>query len=272
MFTRTVAFTLMAALIQSPQMAMSQGTSFLSRSFAPSTPEEFRGLLQEIEDLIGKASTRSRVPQLESLLRPIYAALPKDERGGLGHAAVRYALHRFFTKRHGWHMTGLGHSGGAWIESSATGILEGKVPSHVQDLFDQLLGDQSFGLHELAVFVTALEHLIRVDTATRVEAAYTARRIPMEQAISDSQVDLLLDTQFLILMFAPNVSNSSWVSRIKNVTKSYPGWSDTQVWMRDTRQNLAFAERNQINPFVPPTFDVPALLHMAGAVNDHHGQ
>merc|ERR1719215_2456373 len=52
-------------------------------------------LLAEVEGTFGEGSASSRVKQLEAMLGPIYTALPKNEKGYLGHATVRYALHRF---------------------------------------------------------------------------------------------------------------------------------------------------------------------------------
>ena len=59
-------------------------------------------LLAEVEGTFGEGTASSRVQQLERILGPIYAALPKNEQGYLGHATVRYALHRLFVQRHGW--------------------------------------------------------------------------------------------------------------------------------------------------------------------------
>ena len=64
-------------------------------------------LLAEVEGTFGEGSASSRVKQLEEILGPIFAALPKNEQGYLGHATVRYALHRLFVQRHGWSMMGV---------------------------------------------------------------------------------------------------------------------------------------------------------------------
>merc|ERR1719378_934153 len=64
-------------------------------------------LLAEVEGTFGAGAASSRLKRLEALLAPIYTALPKNEHGYLGHATVRYALHRLFVKRHGWIIKGL---------------------------------------------------------------------------------------------------------------------------------------------------------------------
>merc|ERR1719335_2148625 len=69
-------------------------------------------LLAEVEGTFGQGSASSRVKQLEAALSPIYASLPKNEKGYLGHASVHYALHRLFVQRHGWVIKGLDTSVG----------------------------------------------------------------------------------------------------------------------------------------------------------------
>merc|ERR1719181_1120657 len=106
-------------------------------------------LLAEVEGTFGEGSASSRVKQLETLLAPIYAALPKNEKGFLGHATVRYALHRLFVQRHGWSIKGLYTAGGQQNSSLDAGLLKEQVPAYIQDLFEERLQGRGFGLHEL---------------------------------------------------------------------------------------------------------------------------
>merc|ERR1719498_313973 len=108
-------------------------------------------LLAEVEGTFGEGSASSRVKQMETVLAPIYAALPKNEKGYLGHSTVRYALHRLFVQRHGWVIKGLDASGGARNLTSGAGVLKEQVPAYIQDLIEKRLGGRGFGLHELGV-------------------------------------------------------------------------------------------------------------------------
>merc|ERR1740139_2052563 len=51
---------------------------------------------------------------LEDEIAPLYASLPKNEHGNVGHQAVRYALHRVFVRRHGWFIRGLEPGNATW--------------------------------------------------------------------------------------------------------------------------------------------------------------
>merc|ERR1719271_1535155 len=94
-------------------------------------------LLAEVEGTFGEGAASSRIKQLEAVLGPIYAALPKNEKGYLGHATVRYALHRLFVQRHGWFIKGLDAAGGHRNSTSSAGLLKEQVPAYIQDLFEQ---------------------------------------------------------------------------------------------------------------------------------------
>merc|ERR1719181_2440403 len=117
-------------------------------------------LLDEVEGSLGKGAAGNRLSQMEAILAPIIAALPKNEHGNLGHSAVRYALHRLFVLRHGWVIKGLGSEGASQNSSSPAGVLKDQVSSYIQDLFEKRLAGKGFGLRELAILGATIEHLI----------------------------------------------------------------------------------------------------------------
>jgi len=129
-------------------------------------------LLAEVEGTFGEGAASSRVKQLEAILEPIYVALPKNEKGYLGHATVRYALHRLFVQRHGWIIKGLDVGGGHRNSTSTAGLLKEQVPAYIQSLFEQRLGGRGFGLHELGVLAATIEHLVHSEAIKRLGHAF----------------------------------------------------------------------------------------------------
>ena len=88
------------------------GSAFLRRS---DLPEALPGLgsdlervlqaeLQEAFSASGQQwrAAEGRAVHIKEALRPTFVSMPKNEYGKLGHAAVRYVLHRLFVSRHGW--------------------------------------------------------------------------------------------------------------------------------------------------------------------------
>merc|ERR1719382_1366191 len=128
-----------------------------------------------------------RVERLTDVLQPLYAALPKNGKGLLGHSTVRYALHRHFVHKHGMYVKGFEPAGEAWNTSSPTDILEDKVPGYVQHLFEERLHD-GFDLKELALLAATLEHFIHLENIERLEKAYELFGFSVDQNLSSEQL------------------------------------------------------------------------------------
>merc|ERR1719389_1071229 len=154
-------------------------------------------LLAEVEGTFGEGTASSRVKQLEALLRPMYVALPKNEQGYLGHATVRYALHRLFVQRHGWFIKGLDVAGGHRNSTSSAGLLKEQVPAYIQDLFEQRLGGRGFGLHELGVLAATIEHLVHSETIKRLGDTLKLHERLATDIMSEREADELLDTYMM---------------------------------------------------------------------------
>merc|ERR1740130_743545 len=73
-----------------------------------STKEVESALLTELASTFRPSATGGdHIKIIEEALRPMYTAVPKEAGGILGHAVVRYILHRFFAQRNGWFIRGL---------------------------------------------------------------------------------------------------------------------------------------------------------------------
>merc|ERR1719335_2141972 len=119
-----------------------------------------QAILAEIDGALGSANHKvsdTRVAMLEEKLRPMLAALPKNQHGNFGHAVVRYALHRLFVQRHGWFVRGLEPDGESWNATSPLEALRGGVPEYVQAIFERRLGSHGAETHDVAVLAAILE-------------------------------------------------------------------------------------------------------------------
>lgn len=123
-----------AAVILLACFQLGGASSFLSRAQGQNikdlTPELEASILQEIEEVLGTTSqgiTDGRISRIEDMMRPTFKSLPKNWRGMLQHAAVRYLLHSYFVQRHGWYVRGLGSFSEEQNASSPGSILQDKV-------------------------------------------------------------------------------------------------------------------------------------------------
>merc|ERR1719198_907963 len=198
-------------------------------------------LLAEVEGTFGEGAASSRVKQLEAILGPIYAALPKNEQGYLGHATVRYALHRLFVQRHGWVIKGLDTAGGHRNSTSSAGLLKQQVPAYIQDLFEQRLGGRGFGLHELGVLAATIEHLVHSEAIKRLGDAFKVHNYLPTSLMSVGDADEVLDTYLTSYILGEDLSNLTFQEAVDmkaEMPELYMDWNDTKIFMRATRDNV----------------------------------
>merc|ERR1719498_923981 len=114
-----------------------------------------KAILEELEQALGsehRSFTERRLAKIEEALRPTYNAMPKNANGLLGQSAVSFLLHRVFVLRHGWFVRGLdpeAQGSAAFNSSSASAILEDKVPWNIQAIFEQRIGGKGITVQEL---------------------------------------------------------------------------------------------------------------------------
>lgn len=200
-------------------------------------------LLAEIEEELGgehRKGTESRTVPLESQLRSTFLAMPKNEYGNLGHATVRYALHRFFVGVYGWSVRGLDIAGGAWNGSSPIDLLRGQVPVDVQAIFERRLGGRGLDLHDLAVFAGTLVHLVHIKSTRKLEALYTAQGFDDNATIHGSQVDELLAAYFAGHLLSVDFLDSDLpplheLLNFEVLSDLYPHWSRTLDFVHKIR-------------------------------------
>eukprot|EP00929_Paragymnodinium_shiwhaense_P081812 TRINITY_DN428_c0_g7_i1.p1 TRINITY_DN428_c0_g7~~TRINITY_DN428_c0_g7_i1.p1 ORF type:complete len:581 (-),score=152.21 TRINITY_DN428_c0_g7_i1:310-1929(-) len=186
--------------------------------------------LDEVRSFVGKAPLDTELPKITEALRPMWLALPKNEHGRLGNSQIRYALHRFFVQRHGWHIDGLDRTNG---EASPSGLLRERVPSFLMDLFEEAFGKSGLMLHELAIFAGTLEHLIHDESTARLRDVYGSMAVSESTAISSEQVDRAMQLFFMSLVLGQDkLKEESGSTHIRTLEKLYPGWTDAKQWLK----------------------------------------
>jgi len=225
-------------LVSATLMATAAGRAFLNQGHSSSVmnaEDVKKTLLDEIQNHYASVGKRGLFVRLQSTLKPLFDSLPKNEHGNLGHSTVRYALHRLFVQRHGWYIKGLEPNGNAWNSTSPSGVLKDRVSSYVEDLFEERLGGRGFSLDDTAVFAATLEHLIHDDNMNRLTKAYASKNIPSSNDLTISQADSVLDEYMKLHVLPDDISN---MVSIQEMSTIFPGWDDTQQFLRDIRSEL----------------------------------
>jgi len=207
-------------------------------------------LLEEVESAFGKGAASSRVEQLKKDLAPIYAALPKNEKGNLGHATVRYALHRLFVQRHGWLIRGLYTAGGNRNATSSAGLLKEQVPAYLQDLFEKRLGSRGFGLHDLVVVAATIEHLIHNEATKRMGYAFQVHSLLPTSVLDESLGDEVLETYMTAYILGQDLSNMT-IQEAHTIKEEMPGiymaWNDTRDFVRSVRRDVVQSDGHAVS-------------------------
>jgi len=207
-------------------------------------------LLSELENALGnghRTFTEKRLGAIKKVVQPIFNALPKNDKGKLGGAATSYALYRVFLARHAWFVIGLEpfKAMASWDASSATAILDQRVPDFITGLFSTRLGVAGFGIHELSVLAATLEHLVHKESLLRLSAAYRSLGRSEEDVLGEEEVESVMDTYMVLFVLNQHVGNLSTVPTTlvqvlrQNATTLYPGFSETQQFLRDVQQSAS---------------------------------
>jgi len=207
--------------------------------------------LSAVQDILSAALSMepSRLRQLEDELRPMYAALPKDSNGTLEPAVVRYALHRHFVQKHGWHIKGLELVGHASNVSSPAGILKDHVPEYVQGLLEQHMSGRGWHLNDLAIWSAVQEELIQREFRQDLEFVYEMHDFPISNILDQSELDQVIETYLAQYLVDESFTNMRPAALIKEVQDTYDPWDDLVMWAKDLRQSFDFMEASHGNPF-----------------------
>jgi len=212
--------------------------------------EHEKELLTQMEAVMGsehRVFTEKRIDSIKNSLQSIFASVPKNEQGKLDSAALSYALYRLFVQRHAWFVIGLEpfKSLAEWNSTSAVDVLEKRVPSYITGLFNTRMGKNGFDLHDTAVLAATMEHLVHKESLQRLSVAYRSLKFSKEDVLSADDRNEVMDTYMSMYILGPlirNLSNVSmpWIRFLRaNVTELYPGFPETQAFVREVSETVA---------------------------------
>jgi len=234
---------------------LAEANSFLGRPQSGSaiglSAESEHALLHELEIALGSGhrhATEKRLKRIEQRLNPMFAAMTKNSHGNLDQAAAGYMLHRIFVQRHGWFIRSLEPAGGsmaAWNTSSPTSILEERVPTHVQELFEKRLGEHGLSVKDIAILAGTLEHLVHSESLERLNVAYDAQSFKKDDVLSEEEALKVLDTYMSIYILGfMHTDNTTMPANTAqqlhaSINEMYPTWNETQQFLKETYQSVA---------------------------------
>jgi len=190
-----------------------------------------------------------RVRGLEEELRPLFKSLPKNEEGRLEAASARYALHRFFTKKHGWSVKGLSHEGQSWNASSPTAsVMKEQVPDYLHKLMEERVHGHGLDLGELAVFAATMDDLILGEIRTAIAHIYGNLNMSMSGQASAAEESAVLGRFLVAYIGGYHEEDGNYESMRQEMEEFFFSWQSVQMFAED--QQRAFdMQRQRRRPF-----------------------
>jgi hypothetical protein len=274
---RTVGATLMLQVCLVRVFSNTVHKSTPIRPLVAATWARTRDVQQSLREVLnlefrdGHQITDAHLDELEKLLKPLFAALPKTSKGLLGHSTVRYALHRHFVHHRGMYVRGLEPAGEAWNSSSPVDIMEDKVPSYVQHLFEERLQD-GFSLHELALFAATLEHFVHYEDRERLMSSYrlTKHEAGLDGSIKIEDLEKVLEAYMAMFIGGEihhEINEAQLESIVKQTPDLFPGWEAHMKWQREIQREILQKEAGSSQ--VAITF--PVVLRIVETLTQRYG-
>jgi len=200
----------------------------------------------------------------------MYSELPKNSEGVLGTRAVRYTLHRFFSKKHGWLIPGLEHHGmrrSTGRDLHELNIIRSKAPAlskYLLGLHRQKLG---LNLDDVAALAVVIETLIIDDTFSLFGPALKSVNVTTSESmgISLDQLDQVV-FKHLYMYVGGTLDQKGEAFSLFDSTNA-----DLAALAHEISFSYDFASRDTTNPFKPPKFDFKTTWDVAKKAVHAHG-
>jgi hypothetical protein len=134
---------------------------------------------------------------------------------------------------------GLDPAGDSWNTTSPAGILKDRVSSEVIHLMEGRLDGHGFGLHETAVLAATLEHLVHDESLERLNKAYESQSLGQNDHLDNLQSETVLDAYMKLYILPEDLAG---VASDADMVATYPGWRETQDFVRDVRREVSRTE------------------------------
>jgi len=207
-------------------------------------------LLSELSNAFRDGAGHDRIFSLKEELKVLYSAVPKDASGRLGHASVRYMLHRFFAQRNGWVIRGLEPRNDSAISALAPeDITEEEmqnqqkwVPGYLQKFIEEMQGGRDMDLLQLAVLAATLEDIIHKESNQRLQMAFIGLELPFSTLLNETQIRNVLEVYMMIHMLDGDFNlkgREEILASHKAFSAKIPGWGNVQQWMHSLQVEVA---------------------------------
>jgi len=227
--------------------------------------------LSELLDSASPSASK-RFTAIEASIWQTFQALPKNTAGRLAPAAVRYIVHGYFAKEHGWLIKGLephGHAQTNVTQVHDISVLQDKVPELVERLLETRQGDRGLALNDVVAMVAVLEQLMFDESVTLLEAAYKLNGLSTDEHLTEAQLHAVL--QSYVVLFGQgakaDLTDAERHQRLLNARRA-----EVEEFEQDIVLNFEYARRHRVNPFTPQQYSFQTTAEIMEVVAQLYGK
>jgi len=239
--------------------------------------EEIQVSLQEaLEGVLSSEAAAKRSAHIEARVWQTFQALPKNDVGRLAPKAVRYLVHSYFMKEHGWLIQGLDpHANQADVsEVHEVSILQDKAPALVESLLEARRSNHGLSLGDTVAMVGALERLIFDESLALLQASYAFNGLDAAEAIPQRSAHDVLTSYLLLFQLGSkaNLTDVRLHQALKSRLSQREDWHELRDFESDTLMNFEYARAHAANPFLEPQYSFQDLTDMVGEMAHGYGK
>jgi hypothetical protein len=242
-----------------------------------STQDIVSGLESSLSDILSghaSAAAAKRLAAIEASLWKTFQSLPKNSMGRLAPAAVRYIVHGYFGKEHGWQIKGL-EAHGVQVNASSSkvhdaSILQEKAPLLVEGLLEARHQDYGLAFTDIVAMVSVLEQLIIEESSALLEAAYRLNGNPMDAYLDEVSLQRVLKS-YLVLFGQGSKANLYDVAQ-HQATLERRSREEVEHFASNAVLNFDYARKHKINPFVPRQYSFAVASEIVSDLAQRYGK
>jgi hypothetical protein len=242
-----------------------------------STQDIVNGLESSLSDILsGHASAvaTKRLAAIEASLWKTFQSLPKNSNGRLAPAAVRYIVHGYFGKEHGWQIKGL-EAQGVQVNASSSkvhdaSILQEKAPLLVEGLLEARHQDHGLAFTDIVAMVSVLEQLVIEESVTLLEAAYRLNGKSVDAHLDEMALQKVLKS-YLVLFGQGSKANLDDVAQHQALLERRSR-KEVEDFASNAVLNFDYMHQHKINPFVPRQYSFAVASEIVTDVAHRYGK